>query len=33
MSVERFLAWIFQHDDDIRDLAIVPKMTGIDLAP
>lgn len=32
MGVERFLAWIFQHDD-IRDLAIVPKMTGIDLAP
>lgn len=32
MGVERFLAWIFQHDD-IRDLAIVPRMTGVDLAP
>ncbi|KAI9776605.1 MAG: hypothetical protein M1835_005470 [Candelina submexicana] len=32
MGVERFLAWVFQHDD-IRDLAIIPRIKGLRFAP
>ena len=32
MGVERFLAWIFKHDD-IRDLVVMPRMKGIDFSP
>jgi len=32
MGVERFMAWVFQHDD-IRDLAIIPRMKGYKFAP
>jgi aspartyl/asparaginyl-tRNA synthetase len=32
MGVERFLAWVFQHDD-IRDLTIIPRMKGSSFAP
>ena len=32
MGVERFMAWVFQHDD-IRDLAIIPRMKGHEFAP
>ena len=32
MGVERFLAWVLQHDD-IRDLAIIPRMKGYSFAP
>ncbi|KAF2741818.1 class II aaRS and biotin synthetase [Sporormia fimetaria CBS 119925] len=28
MGIERFLAWVFQHDD-IRDLVAMPRMKGI----
>ena len=32
MGVERFLAWVFQHDD-IRDLTIIPRIKGHSFAP
>ena len=32
MGIERFLAWLVQHDD-IRDMTIVPRMKGFTLAP
>ncbi|KAI0410758.1 putative asparaginase like 1 [Xylaria grammica] len=32
MGVERFLAWVFQHDD-IRDMAVIPRMKGLSFAP
>ncbi|RWA08957.1 hypothetical protein EKO27_g6154 [Xylaria grammica] len=32
MGVERFLAWVFRHDD-IRDMAIIPRMKGLSFAP
>ncbi len=32
ISVERFMAWVFQHDD-IRDLAIIPRMKGDKFTP
>lgn len=32
MGIERFLAWVFQHDD-IRDMTIVPRMKGFTFAP
>ncbi len=32
MGVERFMAWVFQHDD-IRDLAIIPRMKGYKFTP
>lgn len=32
MGVERFMAWVFQHDD-IRDLAIIPRIKGHEFAP
>lgn len=32
MGIERFLAWVFAHDD-IRDLTLVPRMKGFSFAP
>ena len=32
IGTERFLAWVFQHDD-IRDMALLPRMQGISLQP
>lgn len=32
MGIERFLAWVFQHDD-IRDTLIVPRLKGMSFAP
>ncbi|KAM0563573.1 hypothetical protein ACHAPJ_001297 [Fusarium lateritium] len=32
MGIERFLAWVFQHND-IRDMTIVPRMKGYSFAP
>ncbi|KAK2590536.1 hypothetical protein QQS21_011786 [Conoideocrella luteorostrata] len=32
MGTERFLAWVFQHDD-IRDMAVVPRMKGFSFTP
>lgn len=32
MGIERFLAWVFRHDD-IRDLLIVPRLKGMSFAP
>lgn len=32
MGIERFLAWVFQHND-IPDLAIIPRMKGYSFAP
>lgn len=32
MGIERFLAWVFQHDD-IRDLTVIPRMKGHSFAP
>lgn len=32
MGTERFLAWVFQHND-IRDMAIIPRMKGFSFAP
>lgn len=32
MGIERFLMWIFKHDD-IRDFEILPRANGIDLIP
>lgn len=31
MGIGRFLAWIIKHDD-IRDMAIIPRMKGIQFA-
>ncbi|KAL8291008.1 hypothetical protein RB600_006476 [Gaeumannomyces tritici] len=30
MDIERFLAWVFQHDD-VRDMTLVPRMEGFSL--
>lgn len=32
MGTERFLAWVFQHDD-IRDMTIVPRIKGLSFTP
>ena len=32
MGLERYLAWIMKHDD-IRDIAIIPRMKGMKFAP
>ncbi|PCG93817.1 Aminoacyl-tRNA synthetase, class II (D/K/N) [Penicillium occitanis (nom. inval.)] len=32
MGIERFLAWVFRHDD-IRDMLIVPRLKGMSFAP
>jgi len=32
MGIERFLAWVLRHND-IRDLAIIPRMKGYSFAP
>ena len=31
MSIERFVAWVFQHDD-IRDLITTPQTRGLTFA-
>ena len=32
MGVERFVAWVFRHND-IRDLTIIPRMKGLSFTP
>ena len=32
MGIERFLAWVLGHDD-IRDLAVMPRMRGMEFVP
>ena len=32
MGTERFLAWVLGHDD-IRDLAVMPRMKGVEFVP
>lgn len=32
IGTERFLAWVLQHDD-IRDLQLLPRLKGLDIAP
>lgn len=32
MGMERFLAWVWGHDD-IRDLAVMPRMKGVEFVP
>ncbi|KAK4182081.1 hypothetical protein QBC35DRAFT_479397 [Podospora australis] len=32
MGIERFVAWVFQHND-IRNMTIIPRMKGISFAP
>lgn len=32
MGMERYLAWIMKHDD-IRDMAIIPRMKRMKFAP
>ena len=32
MGTERFLAWVLEHDD-IRDLAVMPRIKGMEFVP
>lgn len=32
MRMERFLCWVFQHDD-IRDIPVISKLKGIQSVP